>query len=148
MAEYIEREAARTLIKNFGKDAIRDGKRALDPVDDIILLASGVDLIPAVDVIPKVAYEQVLWERDLALHQLKEHYGVGLGEKKADVAPVVHGRWEFLGPNSLNQEVWCGTCSACHVRSKYIVNKEICPNCGAKMDGEEQDDECRRLEER
>lgn len=94
MAEYIEREAARTLIKNFGKGAISDGKRALDPVDDIILLASGVDLISAVDVIPKVAYEQVLWERDLALHQLKEHYGVGLGEKKADVVPVVYGRWK------------------------------------------------------
>ena len=28
----------------------------------------------------------------------------------------------------------CGTCSACKVRSKYIVNTMLCPNCGAKMD--------------
>ena len=54
----------------------------------------------------------------------------------ADVAPVVHGRWEWLGPNRLVPDCMCGTCSACKVRSKYIVNTMLCPNCGAKMDGE------------
>ena len=53
----------------------------------------------------------------------------------ADVAQVVHGRWEFLGPNRLIKECMCGTCSVCKVRSKYIVNTMLCPNCGAKMDG-------------
>ena len=53
----------------------------------------------------------------------------------ADVAPVVHGRWEWLGPNGLVTGCMCGTCSACKVRSKYIVNTMLCPNCGAKMDG-------------
>ena len=53
----------------------------------------------------------------------------------ADVAPVVHGRWEFLGPNRPIGECMCGTCSVCKVRSKYIVNTMLCPNCGAKMDG-------------
>lgn len=53
----------------------------------------------------------------------------------ADVAPVVHGRWEFLGPNMLNRDCMCGTCSVCKVRSKYIVNTGLCPNCGAKTDG-------------
>lgn len=52
----------------------------------------------------------------------------------ADAAPVVHGRWEFLGPNRLVKECMCGTCSVCKVRSKYIVNPTLCPNCGAKMD--------------
>lgn len=52
MAEYIEREAARTLIKNYGKGAISDGMKTLDPVDDIISLAKGVDLIPVADVAP------------------------------------------------------------------------------------------------
>lgn len=54
MAEYIEREAARTLIKNFGKGAISDGRRELDAVDDIILLASAVEWLPAADVAPVV----------------------------------------------------------------------------------------------
>lgn len=53
----------------------------------------------------------------------------------ADVAPVVHGRWEWLGPNRLVPDCMCGTCSVCKVRSKYIVNTMLCPNCGAKMDG-------------
>ena len=52
----------------------------------------------------------------------------------ADVSPVRHGRWEWLGPNRLVPNCMCGTCSACKVRSKYIVNTMLCPNCGAKMD--------------
>ena len=48
---YIEREKARELIINFGKGAIEDGMKTLDPVDDIILLSSGVDLIPTADVV-------------------------------------------------------------------------------------------------
>jgi hypothetical protein len=52
----------------------------------------------------------------------------------ADVAEVRHGRWEFLGPNRLIKSCMCGTCSVCHVRSVYIVNTAICPNCGAPMD--------------
>ncbi len=53
----------------------------------------------------------------------------------ADVTPVAYGRWEFLGPNKLIKECMCGTCSVCKVRSKYIVNTMLCPNCGARMDG-------------
>ena len=55
-------------------------------------------------------------------------------------AAVRHGRWEFLGPNRLNRDCMCGTCSVCHVRSKYIVNTAICPNCGAPMDKEDEHD--------
>ena len=56
-----------------------------------------------------------------------------------DVAPVRHGRWEFLGPNRLIGDCMCGTCSVCKVRCKYIVNKNICPNCGAKMYGDRKE---------
>ena len=62
-----------------------------------------------------------------------------LAEADADVAPVRHGRWEWLGPNRLVTDCMCGTCSACKVRSKYIVNTMLCPNCGAKMDGGDSD---------
>lgn len=55
-----------------------------------------------------------------------------------DVAEVRHGRWEFLGPNRLIKSCMCGTCSVCHVRSVYIVNTAICPNCGAPMDKEDE----------
>ena len=62
-------------------------------------------------------------------------YGDVIDAPAADVEPVVHGRWEWLGPNRLVTDCMCGTCSACKVRSKYIVNTMLCPNCGAKMDG-------------
>lgn len=56
-----------------------------------------------------------------------------------DAVEVVHGRWEWLGPNRLVRGCMCGTCSVCKVRSKYIVNTLLCPNCGAKMDGDGND---------
>lgn len=45
---------ATELIKNFAKGAISDGQQTLDPVDDIILLCSAVDMIPTADVVEVV----------------------------------------------------------------------------------------------
>ena len=50
MAEYIEREAAIKVIKDYGKGTIEDGLNALDPVDDIAMIARAVELIPAADI--------------------------------------------------------------------------------------------------
>lgn len=56
----------------------------------------------------------------------------------ADVAPVVHGRWEHLGGDE-----WC--CSACG----FVITtegswdkptKKYCEDCGAMMDGGDKDD--------
>lgn len=51
----------------------------------------------------------------------------------ADVAPVVHGRWESGNPicpvcgedkfKDLDADIWCDW------------QPDFCPNCGAKMDG-------------
>lgn len=68
------------------------------------------------------------WEFDMIVNLLDSAPTV-------DAVPVVHARWEWLGPNRLVTDCMCGTCSACKVRSKYIVNTMLCPNCGAKMDG-------------
>lgn len=55
----------------------------------------------------------------------------------ADVAPVVHGRWAHLGGDE-----WC--CSACG----FVITtegswdkptKKYCEDCGAKMDGGDND---------
>lgn len=54
--------------------------------------------LPSVDAVPAGAYEQVAWERDLAVQQLKD-YGVGLGQAK-DLAEVTrckdckYGDWD------------------------------------------------------
>ena len=63
----------------------------------------------------------------------------------ADVAPVVHGRWiswEEAGnfvPSPDRHE-----CSVCHDAAQVLVNgfellSDYCPNCGAKMDGGDND---------
>jgi hypothetical protein len=64
----------------------------------------------------------------------------------ADVAPVVHGRWiswEEAGnfvPSPDRHE-----CSVCHDAAQVLVNgfellSDYCPNCGAKMDGGDNDE--------
>lgn len=50
----------------------------------------------------------------------------------ADVAPVVHGEWEFI---SLDGSLWCSRCKRPSGYGQKAENK-YCRNCGAKMDGE------------
>ena len=48
----------------------------------------------------------------------------------ADVAPVIHARWENYSPITIK-------CSRCeHVIHDWRYSEcKYCPNCGAKMDG-------------
>ena len=109
MAEYIDRDAAISLIKQYGYDAIDGGRYSLDTVDDCIELANRIEALPS-----------------------------------ADVAPVVHGRWEDSTDEWLGTDVY--TCSKC--RESYVLVEgtpeqnlwNYCPNCGAKMDGKEGKD--------
>lgn len=50
MMALIEQEKAIELIESYGKDAVNDGLKELDPVKDIKILADAVKLIPIVDV--------------------------------------------------------------------------------------------------
>ena len=61
----------------------------------------------------------------------------------ADVAPVVHGRWE-----GVDSSYWrwtpSGAVSVAHITYRCercgrgtVVKTHYCPNCGAKMDGAE-----------
>lgn len=54
----------------------------------------------------------------------------------ADVAPVVHGKWELRHEGY--EHYW--ECSVCHTNPCIYVtrNTKFCPNCGAKMDLEDQ----------
>lgn len=51
-----------------------------------------------------------------------------IGLKPADVKPVCHGKWIWMGTHHV--------CSVC--RKKYFDtndNRRYCSNCGSKMDG-------------
>lgn len=61
----------------------------------------------------------------------------------ADVAPVVHGRWISWeeADNPIPSPHW-HECSVCHDAAQVLVNdiellSGYCPNCGARMDGDD-----------
>lgn len=60
--------------------------------------------------------------------------------EKEDVAPVVHARWEEVEEFPWGDCHW--KCSACGIEWCFIEGTpedngtRFCPNCGAKMDGD------------
>ena len=58
----------------------------------------------------------------------------------ADVAPVVHGRWELTEfwkyENKHSILYKTNRCSLCHYDVSSRLSYNYCPNCGARMDGE------------
>ena len=61
----------------------------------------------------------------------------------ADVEPVRHGRWEYVGENSTGKIFRCSACKFPHNPNKRDIGlirvdekPNYCPNCGAKMDEE------------
>lgn len=114
MDEYIERRA---LLAAY--DAAHKGKPggARKPIEDA----------PALEVVPKGLYDQIKWERDVAIDQLTS-YGVSLGEK-AELERVKHGKW--LPQVLFGQRAW--DCSECKTLGSPWWKR--CPVCEAKMDG-------------
>ena len=54
----------------------------------------------------------------------------------ADVAPVVHGRWEYEVPTiNTYGMVKCTVCNWWTIDPFVSTVYNYCPNCGAKMDG-------------
>lgn len=51
-----------------------------------------------------------------------------------DVAPVVHGKWEWFGPCYDGNGKFWGTCSVCQTRQRLGDYYTHCPVCGAKID--------------
>ena len=60
----------------------------------------------------------------------------------ADVAQVVHGRWILLGKNEHDYETSveekCSLCGRYVYRYDTELQDNYCPNCGAKMDREDE----------
>ena len=62
----------------------------------------------------------------------------------ADVAPVAHGEWVLVGINEHDYETSveekCSLCGRYVYRYDTEPQDNFCPNCGAKMDKEAQDE--------
>lgn len=54
----------------------------------------------------------------------------------ADVAPVRHGRWYKNDQDKLLMRTRCSICNKAIYSENYFA---YCPNCGARMDGEDDE---------
>ena len=84
-------------------------------------------------------------KREALVHRLKSPYLFNITERifeiiseipAADVAPVVHGRWE-MRPTGMATDTgpeYKSYCTVCNEPNKQY-QPPFCPHCGAKMDG-------------
>jgi len=112
MAEYIDRESAISLIKQYGMDAIDGGRYSLDAVDDCIELENGIKALPAADVVPVVHGRWI----------------------EADWVEMESGGHELI--RTPNAALRCSNCRCCF-KKELLWKSSYCPNCGAKMDKKE-----------
>lgn len=117
MAEYMKREAVINRIKGYALDVY------------------GIDLDDPLQ---------------FAGNSRAENFCEGLYEATelvdditaADVAPMVHGRWDDIPNTYMSVASKDGTyhgnatsCSVCHEVNPNAYKTNYCPNCGAKMTG-------------
>jgi len=151
MAEYIEREALLRKAQLACMIALTDEDPGLYPdvdfSDSFAVDCDDICELPAADVVSRAAFDQVMWERDTAIQQLREDYGVGLGEKKAaDVVEAKRGRCQYCSPNDCAGLKWDFEDIEVSVTlqggvltifNQYGDEAEMpinfCPNCGADM---------------
>lgn len=101
---------------------------------------SMLESAPTVDVVPTAAYEQVRWERDMAMKQLEEH-GIPFGGVAPDVVEVRRCKdcefFDETGYEDVNAEIdmpelHAGYCS---------VWKQVTQACGYCSYGERREGE-------
>lgn len=109
MKEYIDKEKLYNLIAE--KEEIARQRYLDTPWDS-----------PA-----KTRYQSQLNERSELKHLIFDM-------QAEDVAPVVHGKWEFKGKDKIS-DVYI--CSNCNIIIGLQLKTKYCPNCGAKMDLED-----------
>lgn len=115
---YINKEELRQLINQLKNDT-----------DDVAILVginrvgSGIEKLPTADVISAEAYNQVAWERDMAMQQI-ESYGVSFGSN-AELVEVVrcrnckHAYFKYNMKDTL-QEIY-----ACRKRPAGRTHKKV-----------------------
>ncbi len=140
MSEYIKCEKLLEILKNHKKDypmetwqkcGFEGGwHEAIEQIEE------DIKNISAANVISKSAYDQILWERDVAEAQLTK-LGLSLGEKPDEkVRSIKHSSWDLIKTGSGIYDFYfkCRNCHGNTPDKAYTISPDYCPNCGAKMD--------------
>ena len=83
-------------------------------------------------------YSKLYWMHEGLLNfqeELGKVYDEILGIPSADAAPVRHGRWYKNDQDKLLMRIRCSICNKAIYSENHFA---YCPNCGARMDGEEE----------
>ena len=108
-----------------------------------------VKCAPKVNAVSEELFNQIKWERDIAIGQLQE-IGCELGQKMDDVkakldAAVRRGRWNYIMRSEYDHVISCSACghNIHFLRKENAMKaKEIyyeCPKCRADMRERDED---------
>ena len=87
--------------------------------------------MPPAKVVSMGVFEQIRWERDIAIEQLKD-YGVGFGEKKKDLVEVVRCKDCKYGKKIDDESVKCALIDG----KDWCCNNDFCSD-GVRRTGNE-----------
>lgn len=98
------------------------------------------------------ALKQTINEHDYVLRDMfnstdKGMFTIGIDfaineQPTIDAVPVVHGEWGFEEYPDGYYHTYCSVCNAEFHEDVFLKEHwNYCPNCGAKMDGKEKNDE-------
>ena len=103
MAGYIERESLRNSVESIDWYSVYKGKLTAGAPSSANALYKANDIYSAIDNAPA-----------------------------ADVAEVVHGRWEVVVGSDGKEHM---VCTGCRKQQDLTGVFSYCPNCGCRMDG-------------
>ena len=113
MSKEMTKEQARDTLRNAAWLGTNEDRERIEKAVELLCGEQ------CEDAISRGVFEQVMWERDVAIDQLKE-LGYGFGEKPRT------GHWIF--DEILYKHYYCSEC-----KSMGVDYWDYCPNCGAKM---------------
>ena len=100
-----------------------------------IIMRDALELLK--DSVPQSVVDQIIWERDTALSQLKE-IGKGLCERMDDVKPK-KGKWKDIDCQTYTWKIRCNKCGyERSMMSTGATYPRYCEGCGSRMDGEHE----------
>ena len=120
MARYIDADKAKEAIINYGKGAINDGYKTLDPFDDILMISGLIGYIPTADV-QEVRHGRWIEDKETGSLMCSE---------------CGHFTDEIIGDYiSADAEI----AEALRIPKGTVIHRSMkptyCSKCGAKMDG-------------